>query len=105
MTEYGFSDNPSIDAGVKAGRDRALSNGFETSPEALFEDSQRLQNLIFPSLERVRERFLVLFVENATVAAIARDFYGEPPLDNEELMAFFEHLADFLNSFTHRHGD
>jgi hypothetical protein len=52
--------------------------------------------------EALNERFLVVFVENATVAAIARYVYGADPLREDDLRAYLEHSAAFLDSWVHR---
>jgi hypothetical protein len=63
----------------------------------------------------LHERFIILFAENATIAAIARvalepqrfEHHGNPestsdPFEEGELMAFLGHSAAFFNSFKHK---
>jgi hypothetical protein len=49
----------------------------------------------------VSSRFTEFFGEMVTVAALARDFYGDPPLTNEEMAAYVQLSFSFFNSFRH----
>jgi hypothetical protein len=51
------------------------------------------------------DRYASLYAEVAVVGAFARARYGEDPLSRTDLKSFHQHLARFLNSWVHRHGE
>lgn len=103
MTEV--FDIPYIEEGVQAGIERASRYGLEASAEVIDNTVRMLLHVIEGWPSELNERFLILFVENTTVAAIARSVhYPEPfpPLGEDDLRAFLAHSAAFFNSFKHR---
>jgi hypothetical protein len=90
--------------GVQAGVERALRYGLEPRDFLIDETVRPLTYVISSWPEELNERFLVLFVENVIVAAIARSIYSErfPTFEVDELRAFLAHSAAFFNSFKHR---
>ncbi len=116
-----------INEGMAAALVRADRYGLEPS-EWVFElTREALVSVIAAWPGELHERFISLFAENVTVAAIARDrlehgrierriddqAYREDreegeirdPFEEGELLAFLAHSTVFFNSFTHRHGD
>jgi hypothetical protein len=112
-----------IDEGIQAAIERAEEYGLDASFELLAFTREALVSVIGDWPDELHERFIVLFAENVTVAAIARDRLehgriarrieyqenrGEEsrdPFEEGELLAFLAHSTAFFNSFKHRHGD
>jgi hypothetical protein len=110
---------PGIDEGVEAGIARAERYGLEAGPEVIEVTRDTLARALRAWPDELHERFIALFAENATVAAIARSTYEpwrfEYPhyhdeseawyaavFTRDELLAFLAHSAEFFNSFKHR---
>jgi hypothetical protein len=96
---------PYLEEGVEAGIARAHRYGLE-APDYVIRQMVRLLRLVIVSWPtELDEKFLVLFVENATVAIIARSVNDPDPFSSfgeDDLLAFLAHSAAFFDSFKHR---
>lgn len=52
--------------------------------------------------EQLSPAFVQLIAELVTTASIARAWNEEPPLRDDEVLAFLAHASSFLNSFKHQ---
>jgi hypothetical protein len=118
VTEVEGMPVPGIDEGVEAGRVRAERYELEAPDDVIEGTRNALAHVIEVWPDELHERFIALFAENATVAAIARityepwrteypieydaPAYSEVPFTRSELLAFLAHSAAFFNSFKHR---
>jgi hypothetical protein len=104
---------PYIDEGMQAGVARALRHGLEPPPSWSEEtrigeafmyviSSWPVEELDTGAMNDLSERFILLFVENVTVAAIARSVYESAPLEIDDIRAFLAHSVVFFDSFKHR---
>ena len=90
-----ISGIPYIDEGIRAGMERACRYELAIPDEVLSEPriaeefARQLTDVINSWPEHLNERFLVLFVENATVAAIARHVYEAFPLQERDMGFLF----------------
>jgi hypothetical protein len=91
-----------VDFGIQNGLNRVQPH-FELkarrSPEYL---PSLLTEVLGRYPEECQDRFVLLFAELATIAAVARVANQEPPLTRDDLTAFLANSIYFFNSFTHR---
>lgn len=91
-----------INAGITNGLGRVLPHfrrQAEYPPDYL---RPLLENVLGSWPGESQDRFILLFAELATVAAIARIANQEPRLTHDDVNAFLAHSISFFNSFTHR---
>jgi hypothetical protein len=92
-----------FEEGVQIGIDRAGNTGLEIPMDSLVNVRSTLAEALATWPEELSERFVTLFVENITVASIARFAYGDFPLKVEDIRGFLGHSAAIFNSFRHMH--
>jgi hypothetical protein len=97
-----------IESGYKAAVKRATAAElFDGEPDPHAESDAR--HALFDLQDTLRgdepDRYVELWAEVVTVAALARIRYSEYPLEHQEVKSFNERLRPFLNSWVHRHGE
>lgn len=91
-----------IDEGISAGMRRAqavIDPSIESPGDAL---RSEILNLFQDWPSDLSSRFVVLYSEMATVAALARIHYADVPLTDQDLRSFLDHSEHFFNSFKHK---
>ncbi|TAK96498.1 MAG: hypothetical protein EPO07_14460 [Verrucomicrobia bacterium] len=95
--------NPTeIKNGIQAGLTRSLPHfrgKIDRQPDYLY---SLLENALRSWPEDSQDRFVNLFAELTTIAAVARVANQEPQLTMDDVRAFLGHSIAFFNSFTHK---
>jgi len=89
---------------------RGISHGIERAGKevkgAERELGDEVHKFIYETLNRwpseLSPRFVALFSELATIAALSRQQYQHPALGEDDLNAYLGHSILFFNSFRHK---
>jgi hypothetical protein len=85
--------------GVWAGLARCAREGLAAPREDIDGQLDLLRGVLAPA--DASERFVALFAEMATIAAVARFTYEEVPIDADQMNDYLERSFGFFNSFRH----
>lgn len=93
----------SFGRGVELALQRARGYGIEVPFDAIVETETlaMMQEVIETWPTSLTSRFQTVFVENVTLATIARVRYEDRPLNHADIRAYLGHSEMLFNSFTH----
>jgi len=92
-----------VTRGIEVGLIRAKNRfGPRAEPTSATQIRNQVARAFEDWPEQLSSPFVQLVAELVTTASIARAWNEEPPLRDDEVLAFLAHASSFLNSFKHK---